>query len=192
MQIEYEYEGKTCILNIKDYELNPMKQRFLKNIRFDNDAVRAITDILCDLDATKLCDGMQVTSTKYPKYENSLSLFQYYLLKIQDQNTYNIMIKMLIETHIKNLNFEKTYIDPRTNKAKRSAYKKKHPLWIRQESKDLFDGEPMYIYTNTRTNEVIKSHNPNLIEEELSVKKKKKSKENKIIGGKILFSFKIK
>lgn len=50
----------------------------------------------------------------------------------------------------------------------------------------------MYIYTNTKTNEIIKSHNPNLIEDELSKKKPKKVKKEKVISGNITFSFKMK
>lgn len=195
MKLTYEYKGETCTLDIKDYELNPSKQRFLKQVNNDNEKIAVLYDILKDLNTSRLCSEMQIINTKYPIYQEKLSLFKYYAKKLQNQFIYNDIVNELIALHINNLDFDEKFAQEHPNKptkSKNKQPKKKLPLWIRQESKDLFDGEVMYIYTNTKTNEIIKSHNPNLIEEELSIKKKKKVKEPKVISGRIRLSFKIK
>lgn len=193
MKLTYEYKGETHTLDIKDYELNPMKQRFLKAVNNDDEIMNVLYDILKELNTSRLCSEMQIINTKYPNYQEKLSLFKFYAKKLKDQFKYNEIVNELIQQHIKNLDFDEIFVKEHADKVakpKTKATKKKLPLWIRQQSTDLFDGQIMYIYTNTKTNEIIKSHNPNLIEEELSVKKKKKLKESKVISGKIIFSFK--
>lgn len=183
----------------EEYVVNKMTARFLHECKDDEDIIEELDKLLIDLDCSRILDCGKLTSVNTFKYNNLLSVYRYYFEQLSSNviktEYYNKLTKLMIDNEI----FDKKYAEEHKNdnvkvkkKTNTKAKKKKLPLWVRRTTKDLFTNEDVYEYTNTKTLEVIKSTNPNLIEEELTVKKKKKPKATKVLTGKITLCFKMK
>lgn len=156
----------------------------------DEDLVNILNFILVKLDCTKVFDCGRLCMTNYPKYTNNLSAYYHYLNKLTNQFVYNNYIDILIQRHIDNIIFE--YNNP--IQPKKVIKKKVKNIFTKATTMDMFTQEIVYVYTNDKTGETIKSSNPNLLEE-LNNKKKveKKKSKTKEIGVPIsamTFSFK--
>ena len=156
----------------------------------DEDLVNILNFILDKLNCTKVFDCGRLCMTSYPKYSNNLSIYYNYLSKLSNQFIYNNYIDILIQRHIDNIIFE--YNNPL--QSKKIIKKKIKNIFTKAITMDMFTQELVYVYTNDKTGETIKSSNPNLLEE-LNNKKKveKKKSKTKEIGVPIsamTFSFK--
>lgn len=157
----------------------------IKEFYTDEDICYILDNLILDLDCTREISCGRVLMTNYPIYHNRLSNYNFYLLKIQNQFVYNKYLDKLIKRHLDNLIFE--YLNPLTKPvidkhSTKSINKKKVPnKFIKQITNDLYTGEEIYIYENYHTGEVIKSKNPNLLDE-LNNKPKKKNKKVKTVG----------
>lgn len=156
-----------------------------------------IKSLLDRINCTKEYSSGRPMMTHFPMYKNYLDEIYMYLCKIDNYYIYNKMIDLIIKTHINNLIFEheNPYVNKKvTTKTKRISKKNIPNIFTRQETKDLFTNEVVYIYENLHTKEVIKSKNPNLLEELNAPKKKVRTKKEK--GGVpmnlMTFSFKPK
>lgn len=109
-------------------------------------------------------------------YNIHLGIYAFYVLKLQNQLLYNKYIQKLIDIHIANIIFEDEY-KLKQLKTPKNIKKKYKNEFVKQVTKNLFDEEIIYEYVNFKTNEVIRSKNPDLLEE--LNKKKKKVKVNK-------------
>ena len=117
------------------------------------------------------------------------------LTRINDPVKYNHMADLLEKRHKDNLEFEENNPEiveeiPKSKKAaNKQKEKKKTPknIWVKDESKDLFEDKPKYVYSNLKTGECIISDNPNLLDELNAKPKKEKKQKTKIPK----FNFKI-
>lgn len=149
--------------------------------------------ILNDLDCTIIIyRGMRKIHTKDYLYSKLVNRYNKCLTRIKDPIKYNHMVDLLEKRHKDNLEFEENnpeIIEEIPKTKKQSKEKKKTPknIWVKDESKDLFEDKPKYVYSNLKTGECIVSDNPNLLEELNAKKKKEKKKKIKIPK----FNFKI-
>lgn len=156
---------------------------------------KLLDSLLSDLDATKLYKGNQVTPTNSWRYEETVERFIRTLFRIPlyDFVLYNNYVKLLLDRHNENLEFEANYQKPQPEvkkKTKGSTKKKVPNLYIRTETHNLFTGELEYDYTNFATGDSFISPDPNLLEQ-LNAPKKKKKEPRKDFG-KIILNFNLK
>lgn len=148
------------------------------------DCIEAILKhYLYELDCTKEYKSGRPMMTNFPIYYQRLDEYYYWLIKITNPIQYNIWLNKVVQRHIDNLVFEYkySYIKPESKKKtiKRSIKGKIKFGWMRQETKDLFTGETVYIYQNLDTGEHINSNNPNMLEELNKPKRKERTKKPK-------------
>lgn len=117
-------------------------------------------------------------------YIRKLQLYNYWLHQLLPDNIveYNKYIDKLIEVHTNNIIVAKQKYEQEIANVKKST-KRKQPkpadVYVRQESTNLFTGEKEYIYTNLRTNHIIHSENPDLLEK-LNAKPVKENKKTRV------------
>lgn len=169
-------------LVIQDYELTPIHIKFLAICHTDIEFVYQLQRLLDDMDCSVFLKCGKLVSVNTPKYEDYLSLYMYYASKIQDQMLYNKYIDKLIERHEANVKHDELYFkvnpDAPVDKEHKVKGKRKLPLWVREESIDLFENTKHYIYTNTKNGEIIHSKDPDLIAKGLG----KKNRDEKLKG----------
>lgn len=154
--------------------------RSIKEYYNDSDICNILDYLLKNLDCTKEYTSGRPLMTTYPTYNNRISEYIYYISKLVNQFLYNEYIDKLAKRHYDNIEFELANPYKSKEKNKRNTKKKSAPnKFIKQNTIDLFTGENVYVYENFKTKEVIKSNNPDLLNELNSVKKKK---ETKIVG----------
>lgn len=146
------------------------------NIESNYDINRTLDDLLVELDCTKEYSSGRPMMTTFPIYKSRLSDYLYWLLKIEDQELYNIYLELLIIRHIDNLYFE--YEHPYIKLSKSKSSKKLG--WVRQITADIFTGEETYIYQNLDNGTYQRSDNPNLLDELNSKRKKKVATKNSV------------
>lgn len=138
---------------------------------------------LYELDCTKEYKSGRPMMTNFPIYYQRLDEYYYWLIKIINPIKYNIWLDKVIQRHIDNLIFEyeHPYVKPESKKkiSKIKTKKKNKVEWMRQETKNLFTGETIYIYQNLNTGEHINSNNPNMLEGLNKPKRKKRTKKPK-------------
>lgn len=131
-------------------------------------------------------------------YNNYLSDLYYYLLQIKNPIKYNDVIAKIINCHKCNVIFQNEF---NCNKVEQSVPKKKSKKipnkFFRAVSRNIFTGDTIYVYKNPKTEEIIESKDPNLLDELNSKKKVTKTKTKKAKGysvplKNITFSFKKK
>lgn len=184
MYIEIEYINPITNLNdtikINYPYIDYGKWSRITNCISDEDITKVLDKLLIDLNCCRDYNIGRPMMTSYPIYYDTLSNYFYYIIKFTNQILYNNYIDKLINVHVNNLIFE--YNNPivnNKNKVKtktKSNKKKKVDKFIKYKTKDLFTGKDIYMYENNKTNEVIESNNPNLLD---SLNKKKKEKTNK-------------
>ena len=187
--VEYTNEkGDICkrIISPAPYEINKMTKRFLPVFIDDEDICKHLDNILKDMDCTIISSIGKLTSVNTLKYDTFLSVYQYYWEQLFDDNNKTEYLDKIRQRYIKDIEFDCVYYatlekDKKPNK-KTTKKKNKTPLWIREESTDLFDNSITYIYTNTKTGEIIQSKNPSLKETLKDEKIKKKNSTKKIIN----------
>jgi len=157
-----------------------------------------LNNLLSELDATKLCNGVQISPTNSWRYEETVERYIRTLFRIPIHNfvEYNYYVELLLKRHNENLEFESNFVklQPTTKTKTSAAKKKKVPnVYVRTETHNLFTGEVEYDYTNFATGDSFISPDPNLLEQLNALKKKKKEKkEPRKDFGKIVLNFKLK
>lgn len=149
--------------------------------------------ILDDLDCSVITyRNMRKIHTKDYLYSKLINRYNKCLTRIKDPIKYNFMAELLEKRHKDNLEFEENNPEiieeiPKTKKQAKERKKTPKNIWVKDESKDLFENKPKYIYSNLKTGECIVSDNPNLLDE-LNAKPKKEKKQKVKIPK---FNFKI-
>lgn len=170
-------------LNLDYPTIDYMTFKRINDYNSDFDLIKILNNILKDLDCTIEYDCGRTMVTTYPIYSMTLSEYYFYLSRLTNQFVYNKYIDKVIKRHIDNLIFEyeNPYIPP-IKKKKSTIKKKKLPpnKFVKYVTNDLFTNEEKYIYINHRTNQEIKSTNPNMLDELNAPKKKERKKSIKI------------
>lgn len=166
------------VLHIEHPEVGAMYWYGSKDCRTDADVIDALNEILHRLDCTREYNCGRPMMTTFLMYKSAMNDYYYYLLKLDNQITYNKYLDALIDKHIQNIIFE--YAHPynpiKINKKKRNSKKRTIPnKFIKQETIDMFTGERTYFYINPKTGEEYESSNPDFISELKQRKKKEKS-----------------
>lgn len=163
------------------------------NCKTDKDIVKVLDDVLTKLDCTKEYECGRPMMTTLFNYTNTMNDYYYYLLKLVNYIIYNTYLDKLIQRHIDNVLFEyeHPYAPRQVGKKRRNSKKRAiENKFKRRVTIDLFTGKPIYIYSNDKTGEEVKSSNPNLLKELNTKKKKTKPKREHITSMKfITFSF---
>lgn len=157
------------------------------------ETIPALDDLLKDLDCTREYNCGRPMMTTILNYNNKLSEYYYYLLRLDNYILYNEYVDKLIDRHVQNIIFEYEYpIAPKIkSKPKRNSKKRTIPnTFIKQKSIDMFTGKEVYYYDNIKTGEHYESNNPDLI---TKIKKRKdKVKRTGVPIEAMTFSFKKK
>lgn len=155
----------------------------LNNCLTDEDIVFVLEDYLTKLDCTIEYSSGRPMMTTYPMYQNYKDIYYYYLLKIKNQYLYNLYLDKLCQKEYNNIVFELEYpyrVKQEKTKTKSKVKKTIPNKFIKAITKDLFTGEEIYVYENLKTGEIIKSKNPNLLDELNAPKKKEKKQRTKV------------
>lgn len=149
------------VLNIYYREITPFIFKRIKDVKTDDDIIKILNDLLyTDLNVAK---EKVAYDTKSFTYDNKLSIYYFYLIKLNNQITYNNYIDKLIKVHINNLEYEVNNAHIKQNiiiKHKRNKNVKNK--YIKHITKDLITNKTMYHYGNERLGKEIISDNPNL------------------------------
>lgn len=149
------------VLNIYYREITPFIFKRIKDVKTDDDIIKILNDLLyTDLNVAK---EKVAYDTKSFTYDNKLSIYYFYLIKLNNQITYNNYIDKLIKVHINNLEYEANNAHIKQNiiiKHKRNKNVKNK--YIKHITKDLITNKTMYHYGNERLGKEIISDNPNL------------------------------
>lgn len=187
--------NQDCKLSIKLLEIDYFKFKRIEDFDNDVDLCKILDNILTKIDCTKETNYGRVCTTNCFMYDDSLSEYYFYLLKIRNQLTYNIYVDKVIKRHIDNIIYEyNTSINTTAVKSKPVKIKNKSipNKFVKRVSIDMFTGEEIYYYTNLKTNEEVRSTNPNLLDELNAPKKKIKKKEIGVPISAMTFNFNIK
>ena len=171
--------NQDCELSINVLELDYFKFKRIEDFNNDIDLCKILDNILIKIDCTKETNYGRVCTTTCFMYNDSLSEYYFYLLKIRNQLTYNIYVDKVIKRHIDNILYECNIpVDTDVAKSKPIKTKKKSipNKFVKRVSIDMFTGEEIYYYTNLKTNEEVRSTDPNLLDELNAPKKKIKKK----------------
>lgn len=187
--------NQDCELSITTLEIDYFKFKRIEDYNNDIDLCNILNNILIKLDCTKETAYGRLCTTNCFMYNDSLSEYYFYLLKIRNQLIYNIYVDKVIKRHIDNIVYEhnipidSVVIKPKSVKTKKKSIPNK---FVKRVSIDMFTGEEIYYYTNLKTNEEVRSTNPNLLDELNVPKKKIKKKEIGVPISAMTFNFKLK
>ena len=193
---EISIECYNSILIIKYPDVTYSYWKSLIPFYNDVDLYIIMSNILVDLDCSVTYNHQRLITTSNMNYDFNVSKYYYYLLRVVDQIMYNFYLDLLIEAHTANIKFEmdNPIIEKvpivKTKRTKKISIK---DIYVRQETFDMFTNDPSYIYSNSKTGDIIHSPNPNLLEK-LNAKPVK-VKQTKVVGvsmDAMTFSFKKK
>lgn len=197
MKVEFinPITNKQDYLELKFRDIDYFKWRDYNREGEYEDAEFKLGNLLHKLDCTKEFKSGRPMMTIFPIYQLCLSDYYYWLSKITDYILYNIWLDKLILRHIKNLQFEYEHPYIKNVSKKKTTKKKSIIIWTRQETKDLFNDKPMYVYQNLRTGEYFISDDFNKLEElnkqeKKVIKSKSKFKSKDAPLSAMTFSFK--
>lgn len=166
------------VLNVEYPTIDYPEWRRTKDCNTDEEICRVLDNIITTLDCTKEYDCGRPMMTTFYNYTANMSNYYRYMLKLDNQVTYNNYIDKLIKRHIDNIIFEYEHpFQPKVKgKPKRNSKKRTIPnKFIKQKTIDMFTGKDVYVYDNPKTGEHIESSNPNVINELKKTKVKKKT-----------------
>jgi hypothetical protein len=146
--------------------------------------------ILQDLDCSRVFSSGRPMATNYPMYITLIEKYLFFANKINNQFEYAGAIADLNERPDKNLLFETTFKLEHAVKDKSPKKEKAIPnKYVREETTDMFTGKVTYIYENLRTKDIVRSNNPNLLDELNHKKPKVKRYKYSVPIEHITFSF---
>lgn len=180
LNFEHPITGEKNVLEIYYGERDRIALNRLKPFNSQAELVDIINETFRDLDCSRLVDNMPLIIINSQRYKNALSDIYYYINKLENNLTHNDFITKIIDFHKNNIIIEATrYNNLKKPETKKSKSKAKPNKFVRQITKDMFTGEVIYVYTNLKTGETIKSTDGNKLEE---LNAKKKAKKEKYVG----------
>ncbi len=175
--ISVECSNSTLIIRYPNITYSYWKTRIPYDS--DKDIITILLNLLVYLDCTITFSNQRLLFTNHMMYDYHVSEYYYYLLRIDNQYLYNKYLNRLLIRHEENIKFE---IDnpivphvPKT-KIKKEPKVKASSKFVRQITTDLITGGELYIYSNSKTGEVLNSTDPNLLDSLNGVKPKKEKK----------------
>lgn len=187
--------NQDCDLSINVLDIDYFKFKRIEDFNNDDDLCNILDNILIKLDCTKETAYGRVCTTTCFMYNDSLSEYYFYLIKLRNQFIYNSYIDKIIKRHVDNIIYEHNLsVDTTVVKSKPVKIKKKSipNKFVKRVSIDMFTGEEIYYYINLKTNEEVRSTNPNLLDELNTSKKKVKKKEIGVPISAMTFNFNLK
>lgn len=180
LNFEHPITGEKNVLEIYCGERDRIALNRLKTFNSQAELVDIINETFRDLDCSRLVDNMPLIIINSQRYKNALSDIYYYINKLENNLVHNDFITKIIDFHKNNIIIEATrYNNLKKPETKKSKSKGKPNKFVRQVTKDMFTGEVIYVYTNLKTGETIKSTDGNKLEE---LNAKKKAKKEKYVG----------
>lgn len=148
-------------LNICYPEITPFVYKRIREVKCDNDIINILNNLLyTDINVAK---EKVAYNTKSFTYDNKLSVYYFYLIKLNNQIIYNDYIDKLIKVHINNLEYEASVNQINQDIiVKHKRNKNVTNKYIKHITKDLITGKTVYHYNNERLGKEIISDNPNL------------------------------
>lgn len=180
LNYEHPITDEKCVLEIYNGERDRIALNRLKPFNTQADLIAIIDETFKDLDCSKMVDNIPLIIINSQRYKNTLSDIYYYINKLENILIQNDYITKIIDFHKNNIIIEATrYNNLKKPEIKKSKSKNKPNKFVRQVTKDMFTGETIYIYTNLKTGETIKSTDGNKLDE---LNAKKKAKKEKSVG----------
>ena len=189
-------DDKTIYIELEIPNINYFDWKRFNECYTDKDIIIILEDYLAKLNCTIQFPSGRPMMTTYPMYQEYKNMYYYYLLKLTNQYIYNSYLDKLCKREYENIIFEliTPYIVVTNKKEKKqSSNKRVINKFVKAVTKDLFTNEEIYVYENLKTGEIIKSKNPNLLEELNKPKKKEKKQKVKVASisfDAMTFSFK--
>lgn len=180
LNFEHPITNEKNVLEIYCGERDRIALNRLKSFNSQAELIDIINETFKDLDCSRLVDNMPLIIINSQRYKNALSDIYYYINKLENNLVHNDFITKIIDFHKNNIIIEATrYNNLKKPETKKSKSKTKPNKFVRQITKDMFTGEVIYVYTNLKTGETIKSTDGNKLEE---LNAKKKAKKEKYVG----------
>ena len=174
LNFEHPITNEKNVLEIYCGERDRIALNRLKSFNTQAELIDIINETFKDLDCSRLVDNIPLIIINSQRYKNALSDIYYYINKLENNLVHNDFITKIIDFHKNNIIIEVTrYNNLKKPETKKSKSKSKPNKFVRQVTKDMFTGEVIYVYTNLKTGETIKSTDGNKLEE-LNAKKKVK------------------
>lgn len=190
LNFEHPITNEKNVLEIYCGERDRIALNRLKSFNTQAELIDIINETFKDLDCSRLVDNMPLIIINSQRYKNALSDIYYYINKLENNLIHNEFITKIIEFHKNNIIIEATrYNNLKKPETKKSKSKAKSNKFVRQVTKDMFTGEVIYVYTNLKTGEVIKSTDGNKLEELNAKKKAKKEKSAGVPMSAMTFKF---
>lgn len=190
LNFEHPITNEKSFLEIYNGERDRFALNRLKPFNTQAELITIINETFDELDCSKLVSGMPLIIISSQRYKNALSDIYYYINKLENNLIYNEFITKIIETHKNNIIIEaaryNTIKKPETKKSKSKARPNK---FVRQVTKDMFTGQIIYVYTNLKTGETIKSTDGNKLDELNAKKKVKREKSAGVPMSAMTFKF---
>ena len=172
LNFEHPITGEKNVLEIYCGERDRIALNRLKPFNSQAELIDIINETFKDLDCSRLVDNIPLIIINSQRYKNALSDIYYYINKLENNLVHNDFITKIIDFHKNNIIIEATrYNNLKKPETKKSKSKGKPNKFVRQITKDMFTGEVIYVYTNLKTGETIKSTDGNKLDE-LNAKKK--------------------
>lgn len=190
ISFEHPITNEKCFLEIYTGERDRFALKRLQPFNTQAELLTIIDGMFRDLDCSKLINNIPLVVINSPKYKNALSDIYYYINHLGNCITHNDLIDKLIEIHKNNIVIESLrYNTIKKPEPKKSKSKSKPNKFVRQVTKDMFTGEIVYIYTNLKTGETIKSTDGNKLDELNAKKKVKREKSTAVPMSAMTFKF---
>lgn len=180
LNFEHPITNEKNVLEIYCGERDRIALNRLKSFNSQAELINIINETFRDLDCSRLVDNMPLIIINSQRYKNALSDIYYYINKLENNLVHNDFITKIIDFHKNNIIIEATrYNNLKKPETKKFKSKAKPNKFVRQVTKDMFTGEVIYVYTNLKTGETIKSADGNKLDE---LNAKKKAKREKSVG----------
>lgn len=190
LNYEHPITDEKCVLEIYNGERDRIALNRLKPFNTQAELIAIIDETFKDLDCSKMVDNMPLIIINSQRYKNALSDIYYYINKLENILIQNDYITKIIDFHKNNIIIEATrYNNLKKPEIKKSKSKGKPNKFVRQVTKDIFTGETVYVYTNLKTGETIKSTDGNKLDELNAKKKAKKEKTSYVPMSAMTFKF---
>lgn len=190
ISFKHPITNEECFLEIYTGERDRFALKRLRPFNTQDELLSIINDMFKELDCSKLINNIPLVTINSPRYENALSDIYYYINHFGNCIIHNDLIDKLIETHKNNIVIESLrYNIIKKPESKKPKSKSKPNKFVRQVTKDIFTGEIIYIYTNLKTGETIKSTDGNKLDELNAKKKVKREKSTAVPMSAMTFKF---
>lgn len=190
LNFEHPITNEKSFLEIYNGERDRFALSRLKSFNTQAELITIINETFDELDCSKLVSGMPLIIIDSQRYRNALSDIYYYINKLENNLIYNEFITKIIETHKNNIIIEAArYNTIKKPEIKKSKSKAKPNKFVRQVTKDIFTGQIIYVYTNLKTGETIKSTDGNKLDELNAKKKVKREKSAGVPMSAMTFKF---